>query len=172
MEQDNKESNGFSVGWALKNPLEIVLCALLISMVSLTFMQVISRYVLGTSLAWSEELAKFIFFYLALLSCAYALKTRSHFALKFMVNAMPKTIQKIMALLVVLITALFLLVFTWWGVKYTIANSSQVAPGTGLPMSVPYCSLIVGGLLMLYYLIKNCLEDFRKPAEEDENPDR
>ena len=69
-----------------KNPLEVVLCVVLVAIVVVTFSQVLFRYVFRTSLDWSEELARFLFLWLAALSSAYAFKTKSHFALRFVVN--------------------------------------------------------------------------------------
>ncbi|SVA31690.1 uncharacterized protein METZ01_LOCUS84544, partial [marine metagenome] len=42
-------------------PLELILCFLLIGIVIITFTQVLFRYVFQFSLAWTEELARYIF---------------------------------------------------------------------------------------------------------------
>ena len=59
-------------------PLELILCSLLVSIVIITFVQVLFRYVFQFSLAWTEELARYIFLWLAALSIAYAFKTKAH----------------------------------------------------------------------------------------------
>ena len=41
-----------------RNPLELSLCILLVSIVVITFLQVLFRYVFQISLAWTEELAR------------------------------------------------------------------------------------------------------------------
>ena len=173
MNQDSKNTNSSGSSWFLKNPLEAALCSLLIAIVMLTFMQVLFRYVFHWSLAWTEELARFIFMWLAALASAYAFKTKSHFALRFLVNSLGKQMQKIVNSVVVVIISLFLILFTWKAVEYTIRMSGQIAPSTGLSMAVPYSSAIVGGSLMLYYVIKNGLQDFHQShPEEEENQDR
>ncbi|TDI43997.1 MAG: TRAP transporter small permease subunit [Acidobacteria bacterium] len=95
-----------------KNPLEVVLCVVLIAMVAVTFSQVIFRYVFRVSLDWSEELARFLFMWLAALSSAYAFKTKSHFALRFMVDRFGPKLRAAVANLVVLSISIFLIVFT------------------------------------------------------------
>lgn len=172
MTKDGKSENGKDLSWFLKNPLEAALALLLCVIVLLTFTQVLFRYVFKWSLAWTEELAIFLFIWLAALASAYAFKTRSHFAIRFLVNRLGKNMQKTIGSVVVLIISLFLIIFTWKAVEYTIRMSGQVAPSTGLSMAVPYSSAIVGGVLMLYYVIKNRLVDLRKPHQEEEDQDR
>lgn len=139
----------------LKHPFELLLSALLVAIVAVTFAQVLFRYVFQLSLAWTEELARFIFMWLASLGAAYAFKTRSHFALRFIADKFSDTGQKILAALVTLLMSGFLLVFIWKGVEYVQSVSGQIGPSTGLPMAVPYFSAVVGGVLMLYYVIRN-----------------
>ncbi len=166
MTQNNKSSQSNSSRSILENPLEGSLCFILAAIVGLTFIQVLFRYVFHFSLAWSEELARYLFLWLAALASAYAFKTKSHFALRFLVNRMGKRLQRITGALVVLITSLFLIIFTWKAIEFTIAMSGQTAPSTGMSMAVPYSSLIVGGVLMLYYVIKNGLQDFRQSHQD------
>ncbi len=64
----------------VKYPLEIAVSAILVALVTVTFSQVVFRYLLHAPLAWSEELARFLLMWMASLSAAYAFKTRSHFA--------------------------------------------------------------------------------------------
>ena len=139
----------------LKHPFELLLCVLLVAIVTVTFTQVLFRYVFQLSLAWTEELARFIFMWLASLGAAYAFKTRSHFALRFIADKLSDTGQKILAALVTLLMGGFLLVFIWKAIEYVQSVSGQIGPSTSLPMVVPYFSAVVGGVLMLYYVIRN-----------------
>jgi len=172
MNQDSKNTKGIQLNWFLNNPLEAALASLLSAIVLLTFTQVLFRYIFQWSLAWTEELALFLFMWLAALASAYAFKLGTHFALRFLVNSLGKQVQKTVSFVVMLIISLFLILFTWKAVGYTIIMAGQTAPGTGLSMAVPYSSAIVGGILMLYYVIKNWLLDLRRPHEEKEDQDK
>ena len=138
-----------------KNPLEVVLCVVLVAIVAVTFSQVLFRYVFRTSLDWSEELARFLFLWLAALSSAYAFKTKSHFALRFVVNRFGTGLRTVVNDLVVLSVSIFLIVFTYQAVIYTLSVTNQTAPGTQMSMAIPYSSAVVGGALMLYYVLRN-----------------
>ncbi|NOR15216.1 MAG: TRAP transporter small permease subunit, partial [Candidatus Aminicenantes bacterium] len=118
------------------------------------------------SLAWSEELARYLFLWLAALSAAYAFKTGSHFALRFLVDRMGKRVKALMQSLVVLLVSLFLVIFVWKALEYTISMSNQVAPSTQISMVWPYSSAVAGGVLMLYYVLRNWWTDMKGNKEE------
>ena len=142
-----------------RNPLELSLCILLVSIVVITFLQVLFRYVFQISLAWTEELARYAFMWTAALSVGYAFKTKSHFALE---------IRKLISLIVTLLIVVFLVIFTWKSVQYVQSASNQIAPGTGLSMMIPYSSMVCAGLLMLFYVIKNWKEEVFSNTEKKE----
>ncbi len=149
-----------------RHPLEISLCFLLAAIVVITFLQVLFRYVFQTSLAWTEELARFAFLWTAALSVGYAFKTKSHFALRFMVDQFGPGLKRIISTLVTFLMTIFLIIFTWKAVQYVESADDQVAPGTGLPMVIPYSSVVVAGLLMLYYVMQNWWEEMTIPKSQ------
>jgi len=146
----------------LKQPLELSLCLILVAIVGVTFIQVLFRYIFHLSLAWSEELARYLFVWLAALASAYAFKTKSHFALRFLVNRFGKDLQKMIGTFVAFVVSTFLAIFVWKAVEFTVSMANQVAPSTQMSMAVPYSSAIVGGVLMLYYVLRNWWSDIRK----------
>ena len=139
-------------------PLELILCSLLVSIVIITFVQVLFRYVFQFSLAWTEELARYIFLWLAALSIAYAFKTKSHFALTFLVDRVQKRYRNVIYKTVNVLMLLFLSIFVWKSCEYTLSVIDQVGPGTGLSMSVPYSSSFFGGILMIYYIVQDFIK--------------
>ena len=145
--------------------LEWALCALLIGTVVVTFTQVLSRYVFQTSLAWSEELARYLFMWLASLGAAYAFKTRSHFLLRFVVDKFSLKLQMVVASLVVALMTIFLVTFIWQAIVYTQSVAGQTAPGTGFSKAVPASSAVVGGLFMLFYMLRNWIAEVRTYRE-------
>ena len=153
-----------------RQPLEIALMAILVGIVGVTFIQVLFRYIFHLSLAWSEEIARYLFLWLASLACAYAFKTRSHFALKFLVDRLGRKIQGRIETLVVFIVSAFLLLFVWKALEFTFSMAQQIAPSTRISMAIPYSSSWAGGILMLYYVLRNWREDRRTRKKRDSNP--
>jgi TRAP-type C4-dicarboxylate transport system permease small subunit len=135
-----------------------------------TFIQVLFRYIFHLSLAWSEELARYLFLWLAALASAYAFKLKSHFALRFLVDRFGKGLQKATGTFVSFVISGFLVIFVWKATEFTFSMAKQVAPSTQMSMAVPYSSAIVGGVLMLYYVIRNWWSDIREKEMAD-NPE-
>lgn len=152
-----------------RHPLELSLCVLLVSIVVITFLQVLFRYVFQTSLAWTEELARYAFMWTAALSVGYAFKTKSHFALRFIVDRFGPGFQRTISTIVTLLMTVFLVIFIWKAILYVQSANNQIAPGTGLSMMIPYSSAVFAGLLMLFYVIKNWKEEIFSNTEKIES---
>ena len=153
-----------------RHPLEFLLCILLVATVVVTFSQVVTRYFLHLSLSWSEEVARFLFVWIATLGAAYGFKTKSHFAIVFLVNRFSSRLQKLVGTLVVIVASIFLIVFVLESLYLILTFTiDQRAPVTQMTMAVPHSAAPVGGTLMLYYLIKNWWSDLRgahQPSED------
>ena len=143
----------------VKYPLELAVSSILVALVTVTFSQVVFRYLLQAPLAWSEELARFLLMWMASLSAAYAFKTRSHFALHFVVDRFSPSVQRAISTFVTLLVAIFLAVFAYQSLKFTIEVRNMSAPATQMSLAVPYSSALVGSVLMLYYVILNWWQD-------------
>ena len=143
----------------VKYPLEIAVSTILVALVTVTFSQVVFRYLLQAPLSWSEELARFLLMWMASLSAAYAFKTRSHFALRFVVDRFNPSMRRAIGTSVTLLVVGFLAVFAWQSLKFTIEVRNMSAPATQMSLAVPYSSALVGSVLMLYYVIVNWWQD-------------
>lgn len=145
-----------------KNSLEIVLCILLSFLTIITFSQVVARYVFEAPLSWSEELARFILLWLAMLSAAYGFKIKTHFALMFIVNRTSFKFRIYIYFYVTLIVSVFLIIFIYYSFIFVMGVNGHLAPALQIPMEIPYSSTIVGGILMLYYVLTNLVDEIKK----------
>lgn len=145
---------------------------ILAAIVIVTFIQILFRYVFHLSLAWSEEIARYLFLWLASLASAYAFKTRSHFALTFLVDHLGKKARAWADTLVVIVVSVFLVLFIWKSLEFSIDMAGQIAPSTRIPMAIPYSSAWVGGLLMLYYVLRSWREGRRAKAGQGQKQER
>ncbi len=98
------------VTWA-ERLLDACLAGILLLIVLLTITQVFTRYVLGTSFTWSEELN--LLFWAWLIALA-AIKAR-HLRISMVVSYLPKKIQIVLYTLRCLLTLGLLGVLFWYG---------------------------------------------------------
>ena len=152
-----------------RHPLESILCVLISALSIITFSQVVARYVVEAPLSWSEELARFLLLWLAMLSSADAFKIKSHFALQFVTKIVPSKIQKIISVLVALLVISFLSVFVFYSIKFVLGVKGHLAPALQIPMEIPYSSSIAGSSLMLYYVVKTFINDIKSNPSNEKN---
>ena len=69
--------------------------------------QVVFRYVFNSPLTWSEELARYLFIWCAFLGWIVASRRRSHLAMTFVADRMPRPAQVSLAVTVQVATLLF-----------------------------------------------------------------
>ncbi len=143
--------------------LEIVICCLLAALTAVVFSQVIARYFLHAPLSWSEELARFLLMWLAMLSAAYAFRTKSHFALRIIVKQFPDYTRRRVSIAVHLTTTAFFLLILYQGVVYVSGVSGHIAPALQIPMEIPYSSIIAGSALIVWESVKAIVQEIKDP---------
>ncbi|HCB12922.1 MAG TPA: hypothetical protein DEP36_05060 [Gammaproteobacteria bacterium] len=75
---------------------------LLALMVTISFIQVINRYVLGTGFTWALELVTYLFAWLVLFGVSYGIKTGAHIGIDVLVRQFPHNLRRAIGVLGVL----------------------------------------------------------------------
>ena len=78
---------------------EGILAVLLTFMTSVTFIQVVLRYVFNTGWVWSLEATSYAFAWLVLVGMSYGVRTRTHIAVDLVVRKLPQGVKYYIALL-------------------------------------------------------------------------
>ncbi|MDK2798729.1 MAG: TRAP-type transport system small permease protein [Clostridiales bacterium] len=111
-------------------------------------MNVFSRYILNYSLAWADELSRFIFVWVSFLGAVLAYYENEHVGLDFIVDRMPsQKIQMIFRLigeLGILLVIIALSYFGWIVASSTVNNS----PALNIPMKFFYMIVPISAVLM------------------------
>ena len=118
-----------------------------------TLLQVAFRYVLNDPLVWSEELARYLFVWIALVGAGAAMRTGSHFGLDLFYRKLPAAGRTGAAMLISVIISGFAATLLVYGVRETIQASVQLAPSLQIRMHWAYAAMPVGATLMLWHLI-------------------
>lgn len=128
---------------------DFVTIACSIALVVVVFLQVFFRYALNSPLAWSEELARFIFIWLVFISSAVVLRDDSHMSMDYFVNLMPIRIRVVIDIVKKVIISAFMIMCLFQTVKIMKVTASQQSPSLGIPMSLIYFAMFFGFTLML-----------------------
>lgn len=150
--------------WLDENFEEKMTISLLIITVLLTFLQVVMRYIFKNSLAWSEELARYLFLYLIWIGAAYAVKADAHLRVEILKDKIPEDKKMILEDIIYLIWLGFSIFLFLSSIKLTssIFGNGQLSPAMRIPMGFPYLSIPIGSGLMSFRLVQKMVQRRRK----------
>lgn len=145
---------------------EALIVALLGLMSILIGMQVFMRYVMGDSLTWSEELARYCFIWCTYLGVSYGVKSRAHICVEAAVNQLPHAFKSKVKVLVHLVFILFaaLVVKEGYALTLKIFSFGQTSSSLGIPMGVVYLAPTCGFALVIYRLLQQIYQELAKPG--------
>jgi len=132
----------------------------LVFTVLLVFSQVIMRYVFNNSLAWSEELARYIFTWQVWLGTSYGIKYKQHIRVKLFNSRIPMPYRDYVEIIVILIWMAICVFLTINGgmLVSRLLQNNQLSPVLRMPMGYVYMCIPVSGLMMIVRLIKSMYE--------------
>lgn len=139
----------------LNSLLAAVLFAGLTAVVAL---QVLTRFVLHVPFIWSEEVARFLFFWVVLLGSAMSVRTRRHFVIDVTLGRtdrlgrLGRTVTRVTPDLCVIGFSLFLLV---QGLGYVEVGLLRTATNSRLSMALVYAAIPVFAALSVIYSLGN-----------------
>ena len=142
--------------WLDQNLEEFLLVLFLAAMAVIMGIQVLARYVLGMSLSWSEEVARYLFIWSGFLSVSYCTKKCVSIKIEQFVASFPKRWKAALKVLnhtIELVLFLYLLPFAW-NYFYSAVISGQKSPALGLPMYLVQAAPMTGFVLCAFRVVQ------------------
>lgn len=137
----------------LIRPIEFACGALMVSLTGVVFLQVISRYVFHHPFDWPEELARYLFVWVALLGAALALSRGAHFSIDALVKRCSPRSQTGIALTVHGCLSIFLLLVAVSGFQLALKVKEQPSAAMEISMTFPYLSIPISFTLMFLFTL-------------------
>lgn len=168
-----------ALNWLLIAAVLFLVCDVILGVVSRWLGSVVVQISINTEwepwpwlptgqIKWTEELARFLLIWVALLGGAVAFGTKGHLGVDYFVGKFDASARKLMAIVVHLIVLFFAgAVFVYGGwcfVSRTLA-SGQTTSALPMKMGHIYLALPIAGIFMLIYTIENLIETLMTPAE-------
>lgn len=125
----------------------------MVSITGIVFLQVLSRYVFHHPFDWPEELARFLFVWVALLGAALALNRGVHFSIDALVKRFSNRWHWLTALSVHILLSIFILTVAYKGFQLAMRVKNQPSPGMEISMTFPYLSVPVSFTLMFLFTL-------------------
>jgi TRAP-type C4-dicarboxylate transport system permease small subunit len=122
-------------------------------MTVLIFIQVLFRYMFNSPLAWTEELARFLFIWMTFVAGVVAARRGQHIGVELIVNMLPSIGKKTIGVFAHLVSTVFFGIISFYCISLWSKLNSQLSPALLLPMAYVYLGIILGSVFMgLYYL--------------------
>jgi TRAP-type C4-dicarboxylate transport system permease small subunit len=120
----------------------------------LVIAQILFRYVFKVSAPWTEEAARYLMIWMALLAAGLAFQKGQHFNIDFVTGRLRAKVQKQISLFTSFLTSLFILCIIIWGIPFAILGFFTISPGLEITMFLPYLAVpVAGGVMMLNLIV-------------------
>lgn len=130
-----------------------LLIALLTAMVAVVFANVCMRYLLGTSVIWSEEVARHLMIWLTFVGSGLALRTGAQIGIDTLQDALPPRAARALRWVLAIAMLVLFVALAWYGVDYAIRTRFQTSAALGISMMYVYLGMPVGCALLAVHLL-------------------
>ena len=135
---------------AVDRGVEWLVVAIFAAMVVVGLMQVFHRFVLNSSLSWSEEAQVFGHIWIVFLGIPIAYRRGAHLYIETYRDKFAPAVRAAFDLLVELMWAAFALSLIILGYQVARVAALQESPGLEIPMSYPYYAMVAGGAYLAF----------------------
>lgn len=147
----------------------IFLTGALIAMASVLFAQVVMRYFLRAPFSWSEELARYLLVWAAIVGVSLAVRERRHITVDLLPMMLGDGSRRTFAVIAHVSLLIFSIIMISAGIPQIrrLAALGQTSPALGIPMWVVYLAIPVGfGMTLLRTIQALWLDFFRAGSAE------
>lgn len=117
------------------------------ALIFVVFLQFFTRYVLGDSTTWTEEIARYLLILVGFIGSVMAVRKGSHIMVEFFYHYMPPWLVRILNLAVDLTCVAFYTMLAW--VTYQLAGrTGGMMVSVDVPKSVLYYAVCIAFVLM------------------------
>ncbi len=141
--------------------------ALLVALVLTVWLGVLSRYVLPISITFTEELARYLMIWTALLAVSCGVVHRQHIGVGFLFERFRPGLRRWLALAFALIGCGFFVVLAYYGSGMVARAMNRTTMVFGLPRGYAVAAVPVAAVLAAVQLLLMGIVDFwgRRPPE-------
>ncbi len=143
------------------------LCAALMAAITVAVcFQVVTRYVFRHPFDWPEELARYLFVWVALLGAALGVDRGAHFSIDLLTARLPPAAAARLAAAVDALLAAFAALLAWEGTLLAWGVRDQPSAAMEISMAWPYAAVPVAALLMARSLAAGAVRRWRAAGRD------
>lgn len=128
--------------------------AIFATMFLLGVITVLFRFVIQSSLAFPDEMLRYLFVWLIALGSAVAMRRNAHASIGMFVNWFEPRARKAVLFVTGMCTTAFLIVVIYYGIALCQRGFNQISPALEVSMFWAYAAIPVGALAMLIFVLE------------------
>lgn len=142
---------------------EILLVALISAMSALIIAQIFMRFAIGSSITWSEELARYLFIWMTWIGTSYAVRKNAHIRVTALSQKLPEKFTHHFNILIHIIFLMFCVLVVKEGMALSekIFRFNQQSASLGVRMGYIYLAPVVGLSMTALRLLQCIYYDVR-----------
>ncbi len=135
----------------------------------ITFANIISRFFLSSSFAFTEEVTVNLFVLITFLGAAVGIKRKSHLAFSLLYDTSSRNLRLALAIFAGAMTILIFAITTYYGVDMMLfqAQLKQTTPALGWPQWIFSMGLPLGSLFCVYRSLEATIKEVKELRKED-----
>lgn len=158
------ETSGFAhrlnaLGGRVNRVVEWTCGALIAAMVVIVWLGVVTRYLPVVGLTWTEELARYVMIWAALLAVSCAAYRCEHVGLDLLPRALPPGLSKPLRIAIDVLVVLFFVFLAVYGIDMALEGRMQFSTLWGLTMEVPFAAVPVSSALAAFQFLVRLVAD-------------
>ncbi len=152
----------------LNKLLRYILAISMLIMVSVTFYQIIMRYVFNRAPSWSEEFVRYLFVWISVLGAGMGIQEKVHIGVDAVVNLFPIKIRNIISIFVFFLIIAFGVFIIYYTIPIVKVTSTQISPALHIKVSYMYFSMVAFGVLCIIYATIESLKIIKQLSRKQE----
>ncbi|EGU32080.1 putative small integral C4-dicarboxylate membrane transport protein [Vibrio ichthyoenteri ATCC 700023] len=132
--------------------------------------QVLSRYIIGRPSTVTDELARYLFMWVALIGAAYTTGQKRHLAIDLLTMKLKgkrKLVNELIIQIAIAVFAFVVLVYGGSNLAIKTLATGQLTPALGWEMGYIYFCLPISGALMIFYSVVYGIEKIQQLISGD-----
>ncbi|QJQ96738.1 MULTISPECIES: TRAP transporter small permease [Halomonadaceae] len=143
--------------YCIEDYLSLVIFWVLILVV---FLQFFTRYVMGDSTTWTEEIARYLLIGVGFVGSVMAVRKGSHIMVEFFYHYMPDWLARLLTHAVAAVSLIFYVAMAW--VAFRLAGrTGGMMISVDLPKSIIYYTVSAAFLLMAVRCLQHAIRRYR-----------
>ncbi|MEY8337740.1 TRAP transporter small permease [Lachnospiraceae bacterium 62-35] len=151
--------------------LQIIMAVSSLSVMLVSTLQVISRFITQLPIGWSTDVLRMSFIYAVFSGAAYCAKLNSHINLDVVLSLFSDRIRKVMETIIFLAVTAFCCFVAVIGIRYAVSGLNQNAPFLPVKMTWFYAAVPVSFIIMTYYYLGHFINGLKELMRKKEGMD-